>query len=81
MMKIRLGISQRLIGYHFEVSQQKISKIIWRVAGLLDKYFVSLFLGFKHMTREEFQKKHDSEFVRKLYDIPEGKMALFFDGK
>lgn len=81
LMKIRLGVSQKLIGYHFNVSQRKVSKILWRVANILGEHFVPRHLGFQHMTRDEFRRLHSSEFVRKLYNIPVGKIVLFFDGK
>ncbi len=80
LMKLRLGISQRLIGFLFNLPQKKVSSTIARVSDLLFRHFVPKHLGFFHKTREEFIESHDSEFVRKLYNAPEGSVIVILDG-
>lgn len=80
LIKLRLDLSQRMIGYLFGLPQPKVSTTIKRVAKLLDENFVPLNLGYKHLSRDEFLKSQDSEFARRLLRVPPGSIILVLDG-
>lgn len=50
--KLKLGISQEVMGVLFGISQPKVSSTFWRVSELLEKYFIPGFLGYQPGTRE-----------------------------
>ncbi len=80
LMKLRLDISQQLIGHMFGIPQRKVSQTISRVAKLLDEKFVPLNYGYTHKSRSELLESHDSEFARRLLNVPAGSVILVLDG-
>lgn len=81
LAKLRLGVSQKLLGFLFGLSQQRLSDTFWNVAKALESEFVGKNLGFGSLTREQYLKDHDSQFVRKLYKVPKKSLILFLDCK
>lgn len=81
LMKLRLGLSQEVIGVMFRLTQQKVSSTFWRVAALLEKEFVPQHLGYQSLRRDSLLRNHDSEFVRRLYNVPDNNIVLFLDGE
>lgn len=80
LAKLRLGISQKLLGFLFGVPQRQVSKIIDRVALLLESQFVPLHLGFTHKDRTALLAENDSEFARRVHEVPPGSLLLVLDG-
>lgn len=80
LMKLRLDISQKLIGHLFGIPQRKVSQTISRVAKLLDEKFVPFNYGYTHKSRDDLLKSHDSEFARRLLNVPPGSIILVLDG-
>lgn len=64
----------------FGTNQISISRTIERVAELLMKEFVPMFLGIDHLTREEIIKNHNRNNYRILFNAGEDELFLLMDG-
>lgn len=80
LCKLRLGLSQRMLGFLFGLPQRRVSKTLKRVSYLLEKEFAEKHLGFSHKTREQFIEENDAEFARRLHEVPENALIFVLDG-
>jgi len=57
---LRAGISQEQLAIIFGLSQQRVSDVIDSVSLALENNFVPKFLGYFHMTKDEFVRRHNT---------------------
>ncbi len=81
LAKMRLGVSQRVLARLFGVKDQStISHTFNRVTQLLANNFVPKHLGFLHLSRDEIMRAHNPSFVRKMFELEDGKLVFILDG-
>ncbi len=81
LAKMRLGVSQRVLARLFGIKDQAtISHTFHRVTQLLAKNFVPKHLGFLHLSRDEIMRRHLPSFVRKMFELEDGKLVFILDG-
>lgn len=80
LLKMRLNLPQRILAYLFGiVHKSRISDILRSVTKSLLKRFVSKYLGFTHISREDLATHHTSPFARKLYGLSQSSICLVLD--
>ncbi|CAL8113575.1 unnamed protein product [Orchesella dallaii] len=81
LAKLRLGVSQDVLAKLFGVKNQpNVSKVIHRIAKLLEQHFVPQNLGVGHMSREVIENVHNPTFVRQMFEVPNENIVLILDG-
>jgi hypothetical protein len=77
---LKTGLSQRQIASHFEVdSHFDIFRYLKQVRTALIKNFVSKFLGFDHLDRDEWVKKN-TKMAREFFVIDGNPLIIICDG-
>lgn len=80
LMKMRLGLSNSVLGVLFHVNGKRIiSQIMHQVRNALKKSFVTENLGFQHIDRQTAINEHQSSIAAKLLKDKPNQMILVAD--
>jgi len=80
MAKIRLGVSNRFLGFLFGMSDRRVSDTITAVSKVLEDHFVPNHLGYNHLTRDEIKTNHTPSLSNALYRVADDSIVLILDG-
>lgn len=81
LMKLRLGISQKVIAFLFGIRDQPVvHRAISAVREALLETFVPQYHGFNHISRESLLQEHSRLFFNKVLGIDTQKLVVILDG-
>jgi len=81
LMKLRLGLSQRILAFLFDIRNASVvSDCIRDVLLALKSGFVDRHLGYRHISRERLQATHMSRYFSRVLELPEDSLVTILDG-
>jgi len=81
LMKLRLNVSQKVIGVFFgSVKQQRISEALELVRTALDERFVPRHLGCDHVSREDYIAQWGTDLCKTIFDCGDNCAVAILDG-
>jgi len=80
-MKLRLGLSQRILAFLFDIwNASVVSDCMRDVLVALKAGFVDRHVGYRHITRELLQERHMSRYFSRVLELPEDSLVTILDG-
>lgn len=80
LLKLKSGISNRLLSTIFSLSKSSVRRAIATVREALMRSFVPLYLGFESVTRESILCNHTRQLAKSLFCSSSDKIVLVLDG-
>jgi hypothetical protein len=77
---MRLTLSQEVLAFLFGIGTQScVSDIISTVGKVLEEEFVPKFLGYNHISREDFIKNHTCAYAQTILESAPGAATVVID--
>ncbi|XP_053393255.1 uncharacterized protein LOC123531130 [Mercenaria mercenaria] len=80
LLKLRSGMSNKLLATLFRVSKSSVRRAIRTVRQALMRSFVPLYLGLESITRNTIISQHTRPLAKHLFGAEEDEMILVLDG-
>ena len=81
LSKLRLGVSNVVLATMFRLSGKRaVSRIAQQVRQTLINNFISHYIGFKHISREEVLSHHQTAIANKLLTTQPDQVCVALDG-
>lgn len=80
LTKLRTGLPQDTLGVLFGCSQSCVSRTVQTVCELLYTHVVPKYLGYAHLSRDDYIQKHHTILATKLFEAAEDACICVMDG-
>ncbi|XP_053380497.1 uncharacterized protein LOC123526886 [Mercenaria mercenaria] len=80
LMKLRTGVSNRVLASLFNLSRAQVQGIINAAADSLLRYFVPVNLGFNHISHSDFVERHTTPLAKEIFTSDPSQAVLVLDG-